>query len=277
MEFSNRDAISSPPICCSPLRSQSGQGLVEYLLVLVVAVAIILGGLYQLNSAFKAWANNYFGDYLSCLLETGELPTIGGSPGDSGICEQFFQAFTWDAGRPARESGPSGEKSAEGNGRGSSERGGGGGGGGGQVRSGGSGSGGFTRRFSPSARGGKKISSGGSTGNTDASGYVGGYSTVQRPQNRAQKTKLDNKFAFERQGDRDPSRKVATAARKGEEGGNKGSIKLKPKGIKNATAAAADTEFSIGNFIRILIIVCIILALLLFIGSQVVQISKSMD
>lgn len=58
--------------------------------------------MFEFNTAFQAWANNYFGDYLTCLLETGELPTIEGSPGDSGICGQFFEPFSLKNGRPSK-------------------------------------------------------------------------------------------------------------------------------------------------------------------------------
>ena len=62
----------------SRLKSKSsGQAVLEYLLVLFVTVAIILGLLYQFNSGFKVFLDNFFGDYIACLLETGELPSLG--------------------------------------------------------------------------------------------------------------------------------------------------------------------------------------------------------
>lgn len=280
MEFSNRDNQPAPPICCPAgpalLRSQKGQGTIEYVLVLVVGVAIVLGLLYQLNSAFKTWANNYFGDYLTCLLETGDLPSIGGSPGDTGICEQFFQPFTWAGGRPSNGQGPEqGEQDRGGPGAGARES---GGGGGSPVRSGGGGGGSFGRSgLGTPTRVGRKIAGNTTfTGNTDASGYGGGYTTYQRPVSKLPKTKLDKRFAFQNEQERQ-TRKPLAATTKKDEGGIRGAIKLKPKKITKTTDVEADTSFSIGNFIRIIIIICIVLALLLFIGSQVMQISKSMD
>ncbi len=79
---------------------QSGQAVAEYILVLLVAVILILTFLWLFSGAFKAWANNYFGDYLTCILETGELPNISGEPGDSGQCDQFFEPFSLKNGRP---------------------------------------------------------------------------------------------------------------------------------------------------------------------------------
>jgi len=84
------------------MSNERGQALAEYILMLTVSVALILGLMFEFNTAFQSWANNYFGDYLTCLLETGELPSIGGSPGDSGVCNQFFAEFSLKNGRPSK-------------------------------------------------------------------------------------------------------------------------------------------------------------------------------
>ncbi len=281
MEFSNRDIQAASPICCSSpaqvLRNERGQGTIEYVLVLVVGVAIVLGLLYQLNGAFKTWANNYFGDYLTCLLETGDLPSIGGSPGDTGLCEQFFKPFTWAGGRPSNGDNNQQEEKAQGGpGNGSSER----GGGGGSQLSRGRGSGGSFGRsgsWTPTRAGRKLAGTPNSTGNTSATSYGGGPNYTQRPINRATKTRLDKKFAFQNdKAERQTRRPLATGPKK-DDNGIRGAIKLKPKKVLNENTIDADTSFSIGNFIRIIIIICIVLALLLFIGGQVMQISKSMD
>ena len=73
--------------------------MVEYILVLIVATILILTFIWLFSTSFQAWANNYFGDYLTCLLETGELPSLGGTPGDSGLCNQYFEPFSIKAGR----------------------------------------------------------------------------------------------------------------------------------------------------------------------------------
>lgn len=249
----------------------------EYVLILVVTVAIILGGLYQLNTAFKSWANNYFGDYLACLLETGELPTIGGSPGDSGTCDQLFKAYSFADGRPLKESTSQGAAEDGGGGQSGAAREGRGSGGGG---------------YSPMRYGGGRFGSGSSssggqsgnqrtsvnTGNTNATDYGGGYSTFQRPQPRS-RTKLDNKFAFEKEQDDKQKRKPIVSSRKTpEDERGRGAIKLKPNAFKGKAAPAAeDSGFSIGNFIRIIIIAAIIIALVMFLGGQALSISKSME
>lgn len=83
------------------LASRRGQAVTEYLLVLVVVVGIALGVLYQLNTAFKKYVQSYFGDYIACLLETGELPSLGGEEGVSGdVCNASFEPFSLKNGRP---------------------------------------------------------------------------------------------------------------------------------------------------------------------------------
>ena len=79
---------------------ESGQAAIEYILLLVVVVGVLLGSVYQFNSAFSFWADNYFGDYLACLIESGELPSLGGSSGSSGECNQLYKEFSPDDGRP---------------------------------------------------------------------------------------------------------------------------------------------------------------------------------
>lgn len=91
------------------LRSQSGQAVTEYLLVMVVVVGIALGVLYQLNTAFKKYVQSYFGDYIACLLETGEMPSLGGGDGaNAGTCSAAFEPFSMKNGRPLASGGDSG-------------------------------------------------------------------------------------------------------------------------------------------------------------------------
>lgn len=88
------------------LRSQRGQAVTEYLLILVVTVGIALGILYQLNTAFKKYVQNYFGEYIACLLETGEMPSLSAGDGaNAEICNASFEPFSMKAGRPLIASG----------------------------------------------------------------------------------------------------------------------------------------------------------------------------
>lgn len=58
--------------------SQSGQGLVEYILLLVVIIALASALLYQFIPAIKNVVDFQLGSYLQCLLDQGELPGLGG-------------------------------------------------------------------------------------------------------------------------------------------------------------------------------------------------------
>lgn len=261
--------------------NQAGQAVVEYVLVLVVAVAIILGGIYQLNSAFKVWANNYFGNYLACLLETGELPTIGGTPGDSGLCEQAFKAFTLADGRPLVDGFKPGEgNTSTGGPSGGSREGAGGGSGSGTTFSG-------TRFRSTLGRGNKAAGSskrgrpkGGATytGSTQAQSYGGGYSSRGSRAGAEPQTRLDNNFAFQKKRE-DRQKSSRTVSRKGasEEGGRQKRITLNPNKFKKTQDAGPSSSFTISDFIRFLIIAAIIIALVMFLGGQALKIGKSME
>lgn len=86
----------------SPFRSRQGQAVLEYLLMLFVVVSLGYGIVYQFNTAFRSFAENYFGAYLECLLEVGELPSLGSS--QQSICESEFQPFSLAEGRPPKPS-----------------------------------------------------------------------------------------------------------------------------------------------------------------------------
>lgn len=281
MGFSIRD--ERPVSALALLSGQRGQGIVEYILVLVVTVALVLTGLYQLNSAFKSWANNYFGNYLACLLETGELPTISGGGGDRGLCNEVFKPFSLAEGRPLVGNWSPGEGSAPGRGRGSREA----NRGGSTVGGGGGGYGGRTGRFSSRGGGlsrstikasGKKGSGATYTGSTGTTDYGGGYGSTNRRLNVGVRQRLDNKFAFEEERERKDSRKMASTTRRpGDESAKAPRIRVKRSEIKKVDTEVADSGLNLPNFLRILIIAGIVIALVMFLGGQALQIGKSMD
>lgn len=261
------------------MSNQSGQGLVEYILVLFVIIAMIFGAIYQLNSAFERWAHSYFGDYLSCLLETGELPTISGGGGDPGLCNQLYEPFSLANGRPFRELGRG--QAAEGGGRragGTREQG---------VRSGGLGG-----RYTPLKLGGDGFGSGGGrggrgrgktdstyTGSTGISDYGGGYSYTYRPPNAREKKLLDDRFAFQKARDPKQTGRKPTTARKPSNDEGDGRPKRSPmRGGSNnkKKMEAPDSSFTVAGFLRWLVIAALIIALLMVLGGQALQIGKSM-
>ena len=267
------------------LRDEKGQAIVEYILVLVVSVTILMGGIYQLNSAFKTWANNYFGNYLACLLETGELPTISGTGGDSGLCNQFFKPFSLADGRPlaAKGKGSGGGDSTPQTGGGTRESsggagGGGGGGGGGRV---GSFNGGknFGAKGAGAGAGKTNKMDSSYTGNTSASGY-GSYSGSNRNRSSSSsRTHLDQKFAFDETREKQERRSVASSSSKpSSEGKKEARASLNSKSKKVDGVEGDDgSGFSFGDLLRYLIIAGIIIAILVFLGGQGLQIGKSME
>lgn len=265
------------------LRDERGQGIVEYILVLVVAVSIILGAIYQLNSAFKVWANNYFGNYLACLLETGELPSLGGPTGKAGVCNEQYKPFSLTDGRPllaaAGKSSDQGDTD-KGSSHGARENRYGSGnytpvgsfGPSFTGRGGGSSYGGQTNRFnSDSSR---------NTGNMQATSYgVGGSSFSNSGSDQELRTRINNEFAFDQTVENEKRRDVASIHKNpnSNDGHRKTAIHLKSSKAKRDVAQVSDTSFTIANFIRFLIIAALILALVLFLGGQALNISKSMD
>ena len=85
-------------------KNDLGQGIIEYLLILVVTVAIILGVVFQFSQAFATFLQSYMGDYVECLLATGELPSLGSDLDNNLICDAEFEPFSLANGRPLVDS-----------------------------------------------------------------------------------------------------------------------------------------------------------------------------
>lgn len=63
------------------LGQQQGQAVVEYILMLVIIVSLILG-LRGVFSSMNDYMSNIMGEYIACLMEFGELPSLGISDSD---------------------------------------------------------------------------------------------------------------------------------------------------------------------------------------------------
>jgi hypothetical protein len=274
------------------LLADSGQGVVEYILILIIAVGVILGALYQMNSAFRSWSDNYFGDYLTCLLETGELPALGGDSGQSGTCGSNYKEFSIAEGRPLIGSAISGDEGggADGGGgssadssSGSSESYAGAGGGTTvqrisnssfvsspkryRVRSRGAGAGGA------GAGGDGEATNTGSTTVTALSGYESGKS-IRIPIRRSEG------YSGGRRGEEDKKEdgKIAGAATANNAAERKGPVLIRiDRKVASEMKEVDIEEFTFGKFFRYLIIAAIVIAIVLFIGGQMLQVSKSME
>jgi hypothetical protein len=101
----------------------SGQAAVEYILLLVITVSLVIGATKAFRN-MNDFMNRYIGEYVVCLMEYGELPSLGTTEanlkkhlgGGSGRkCDQEFSGFTFEGGRsPLGGGGGSGGSSASG-------------------------------------------------------------------------------------------------------------------------------------------------------------------
>lgn len=266
-------------------RGQSGQGVIEYVLILIVVVSILLGGMYQLSEAFQSWANNYFGDYLTCLLETGELPSLGSST-TTGECAQLYREFSLAEGRPlvdgsTSESGTPREERDELQDQQDSTSGGSSGANAESASASGSvGSAGGGKRFR--ARRGGGGADEGSDINREVRAGPGAVGEINtRDKGRPERFRLDrtrNNYAKRlKEQDQEEAKARRPIADAGT--GQKSGSKLIPvdRKISNEQKAPDVDGFTVGSFLRILLIAAIIIALLIFFGGQILQASKSMQ
>lgn len=288
MEFSFRDStarISKPTERRGLGLNQRGQGVTEYILLLVVILAIAAGGIYQLNTAFQAWAENYFGNYVACLLETGELPSLGGTPGDSGICNEEFQAFSWDKGRPyklppssgattaanTKPAGSTSDSGEGGSGRPVYQR------SGGRFGGGQWGRGGSEAKMVKLNRSSASEESEGSTGSTEISSTGRAFTSRSTSRRVNQGRILDNSFASEReQREASKRQKIGGNSKSAQENLRKTRVAFKPPKPK-AQVLSEEQPFSFGNLFRLLLIAIIVIALVVVIGGQLYSASKNSD
>lgn len=263
-------------------RDEAGQAITEYVLMLVIVLSVFLGGLYQMNTAFKVWADNYFGEYLSCLLESGELPALGGEAGD---CNQSFKPFDFANGRPAVISSDSGstETGVAGNGQSSKSN--------VKDQSTSSGSSAIaqvlpvsspsfesasqSRRFRAAARAGDE-EVGGNTGSAQITDLSDGQSgkVVRIPLRDVGENSGWAKRVEEEDDKKDKTQ--VKAAMSGVEQKNTSKLIRIERKIA-ATQKIEIEEFTFGKFLRILLIAAIVIAIVFFVGGQLMQVSKSLD
>ncbi|MFM6929999.1 MAG: hypothetical protein ACKOX6_16125, partial [Bdellovibrio sp.] len=61
------------------LKNNHGQAVIEYVLLLIISVSLVLMLVYQIFKPMQNFVQGFMGDYMACLLETGELPAFGGT------------------------------------------------------------------------------------------------------------------------------------------------------------------------------------------------------
>lgn len=278
------------------LSDNRGQAVIEYTLMLVVIVSLVIAFTSQVVKPLNVWLNKYMGSYVQCLLEMGELPSMGGDDtavADEG-CNGRYEAGTLANGRPPK--GGAGAGSGDGSGSDSSKN----SGNGSDGSSGGSGrSGGGTYAGSASRGGsrfinrGRRPSSGVESAGGAAAGKTveialdgggsgsffrsntGGGSVVRRQKTRSVAitgmTDMERK-KLEKKANGEGKTNIVAG-----EGVKQPVKKLVVKEPPKQTFEKEEEPFTIGNFIRILFIAAIIIAIVLFVGGQALQMSKSFE
>jgi hypothetical protein len=94
----------------SMIRSQSGQATLEYVLLLIITVSLLLSLTAQFFRPMGDFINDYMGSYVSCLLESGELPSMGASSQSASAesCDYSHDRFNIAEGRRPNGQGSSG-------------------------------------------------------------------------------------------------------------------------------------------------------------------------
>ncbi len=276
-------AVKKTPFL-SRLGNERGQAVVEYTLVLIVTIAILLGLMQALFKPFGEFVSNYMGKYTACLLEYGELPSMGSDtptePDEDSECNKRFEAVTLANGRPPSSGGsgsttssngkktttPTPQTASSSTTAGSASR-------------GGSSNINFNRRPSGGVEGGSRknakviqitLENGGAgsfyrnsrgerwTVNSQKSRAIGLTGLTE-----AEKKELEKKA--------DGSGNIlATGATVNLP---KKKLAIKPPPPKEVVEQ--DKPFTLGNFIRYLFIAALVIALVIFIGGQALQMSKS--
>ncbi len=268
------------------LSTNSGQAVIEYVLILVITVSLILALVYQVFKPFQSFVQSYMGSYVECLLESSELPSFGYEEAEINAesCSAKFAGATWNKGRPPLGEGSSGsdsDNSANASSSSSSE----------SSRSSGNGRAGSASRggsstFKSPSSPPRGVGDGAGDGKTteiaiDDSG--GGFFKGSTGSSYAVQSRKKSYVAIT--GLTEEERKKIT--KKPEPRGaplivseglgaapKKTAVKPPPA---REVAQEKEEGFTIGNFIRIIFIAAIIIALVLFIGGQALQMSKSFN
>ncbi len=282
----------------SSLRNSSGQALIETILMLVVGIALALLLMNSfLGTAFEDWGENQFGSYLQCLLESGELPALGGT---AGACSNEYVAFGQGAGSGQGPGGPGeggdgaggGDGSGDGSGRAgapdqvpvTNARAGGGRGRRGGADRFGMGSFGSSGGGTPGEEGGGSRGSGESTytGSTEAGLPSWATQREQRTVIRRRSQQFEDYGAFytsDQQKEKEEGDAVTIKEEKvtSQDAKRPQAMLMNKRAPSSAPPPEDDGEWTFGAFIKYIIIIAIIIGIILFLGSQLLQIKNSMD
>lgn len=258
---------------------ESGQAIIEYILVLTVVVSILLGVMWQFNDGFRKFTNAYFGEYLACLLELGELPALGGT--SSGQC-----VLDWEKGVAKGDVNGKPVDSSGSNTNGKNGSAGGSSGGGSTAGHNGASesSGRFGSNFSGTSREGRPAAV--VIGTAKSNDYTGSTEATSGRRSDSTKSKVGTvEFVDQSGGVIDPfeERKAKGAPVAVAKGAVADNLKSKKSRVEIQRKVASkdfqdkDREVGFGDWLRWLLIAAIILAVVIFFGGQALQITKSWE
>lgn len=257
------------------LSNNHGQGIVEYILLIVVVIMIATALSLRLFKPANEWMKNYIGDYIECLLDQGELPSLGGAETVSD-CDLNHEPFTVSDGRAPKNSGVN----STGANQNSRNRGAGGYAGSGPIgrRSNiGAGMDGAQDKAKPAVTaldGGIQ-----SKRQTYYGSYSGGMSSQKHVE--SQYKGFAGIMEHEREKIKKREEKISAVGKTENLGSNtKGIRKAIPyeaKLGKTRDVDFPDADWSLGSLVRTLLILLIIIALVLFLAGQLAQMNKSLE
>ncbi len=278
----------------SILSNSRGQGTLEYTLLLLITIAILTALAQQIFKPFNRWLQNYMGSYLECLLDVGELPSLGYGEA-SGECNNLYESASVAFGRPPKNVNLNGQQNPGNSGtnkNGNGENGGGDSSNTGNRQAGNSGNNSgrnnnirFNKPNNTGADGlGKDKNKVIQTPVDLADTQFYKVNTVSEGYNqsvgrRIRAVGLAGLLASEKEKIKKREQKIQKL--KVEEGDTESIVNQKKFVVKppvaKEVADEAQEEWTIGKFMRYAIILLLIIAIILFLGGQALQISKSMD
>jgi hypothetical protein len=269
--------------------SQAGQGTVEFVLVLVVSVALVLAVSSRIYKPFGEFAQSYMSDYVGCLLDRGILPKLGSEEDE---CSESLILSQGNPLAPRSGGGSSGGSSSSNSSSGKSPK----------NKEAQNSSEQDEMSSSRSGRTGRSI---GRTQNTER-GSRGGdavgpkndkvieipnplgkskyYKVVNvgssgGPQGRVTRVEgLSGLLASERERIKRRENKISRIGEveSSEAQGRPKKLLLKPP-VRKVAAVEDEEPWSFGRLIRFAIIILILIAIFVFLSGQIVQITKSWE
>lgn len=285
------------PISARGSSHESGQGVVEYILLLffVAAIASILA---VALGPVKKQIDFMLADYFYCLIDEGELPGQGDQ--SSSECQQEFsntasalstgskrsEAKNDSKAQTQEKSSTNAEKSTSTDTRRNRRSGqdGSDGGAGGPIRLAGANNNANSNQGSRSRTSSAPSNIDGSGGNSSknqGNNYLSGASAqiIVLSNKNVQASGLAGMLDEERKRIERRDRKVVVGSADEGSGGSRKAKRLLIKPIERKVAEddSATNGFSFGKIFRIIFIIAIIIAIVMFVGGQLAQINKSME